>query len=96
MSMNVEALHLTLIRTSGYLVESGVQMTTGNCRTLLAMIDGVLSELEEAGVSGDELEHRLLHLSMDRLPDVFPVLDNRPPNVAPALARGSIGYAAHD
>lgn len=93
--MNVNVLHLTLIRTSGYLVASGVPMTTANCRTLLAMIDRLLSELEAAGVAGEELENQLLRMAMDRLPCEFPLAEKQSPEVTPALSRGSIGYAAH-
>ncbi|SFR40392.1 hypothetical protein SAMN04488073_0556 [Marinobacter gudaonensis] len=93
--MNVDVLHLTLIRTSGYLVASGVPMTTANCRTLLAMIDRLLSELEAAGVAEEDLENRLLLMAMDRLPFEFPFPNSQPPEATPALSRGSIGYAAH-
>ncbi|MEC7377571.1 MAG: hypothetical protein VX421_08145 [Pseudomonadota bacterium] len=92
--MNIEILHLTVIRTSDYLVQSGISMTTPNCRALLAMIDAILGECEAEGVSSEDLEHRLLAMAMDRLPGVFHLPGSRPPEVAPPLARGSVGYTA--
>jgi len=77
-------------RLYGYLMESGVAMTSNRFRQLLQLIDDAIASAsqEEGGTM-----NAVLDAAMDRMQVYFPAPQIAVAEVSPALMRGSIGYA---
>lgn len=70
-----------------YLVESGIEMTEGHCRSLLQLLEKAVTASRE-----DSSQLTIRDRVIEMIPEAFELPALKVPEICPPLKRGSIGY----